>query len=161
MRLWIAALLALTATTTATAASAAEPLELVCYGEAIKNEAQQTFGSAYNSRGESVSANATTYRKQRSNERLRLKMDGAGAAQIKLPPNLIPPLHSGGADNWWPVSDLAVTDSRISGSYRLNVLNKGHFEIDRRTGDIDAKALAMRFSGACEKAAEAPDERKF
>jgi hypothetical protein len=139
----------------------ADPLELVCAGEATKTEAHQTFGSAYNSNGDSANATVTTYGKARSGEHLRVKLDGAGTASIKLPPAFVPPLHGGGVDGWWPVTELVVTDTQIAGNYRMNFLNKGHFTIDRHTGEIDVSALALKFNGSCEKAAEAPEERKF
>ena len=80
---------------------------------------------------------------------------------MKLPPNLIPPLHSGGKDSWWSLADIVVNDSQIKATYKLNILNKGRITIDRHTGDIDVSGLQMRFSGSCERATETPEERKF
>jgi hypothetical protein len=143
------------------AAAVAAPLELVCEGEAIKTNSETSYGT-FNSGGQSASGSVTTYRKDRATERLRIRIEDDGATgTIKMPPGLVPPLHSGGRDGWWPLKSISMTDDRISASYQLNVLNQGSFRIDRRTGDIEAKALAMKFSGTCEKATEAPQERKF
>ena len=92
----------------------ADPLELVCGGEAVGTDTQTTYGSATTSDGVSVDATSDTYRKVRSPARVWLKVTDDQTASIKLPRSLVPPLHSGGADFWWPVSDLKITDQRIN-----------------------------------------------
>jgi len=155
---WIIVFLVLAAPSLATA----EPLELVCMGEAIKGQTQESFGTFHGSNGAWANGSVMSVRRHRTEERLRLKIDDtAGTAQIKLPPNLVPPLNAGGHDSWWEVSDLQVSEASIRGAFKLNLINHGSFVIDRHTGDIDARALGMRFAGACEKAVEAPDTRKF
>ncbi len=141
-------------------AAGAQALDLVCRGTAISNETSQTYGSAQ-SGGEYASGSATTIRKVRSEETLRVRIDATGSTgKVKLPRALIP-LISSGKEGWWDFVKLEVTDDAIRGQVSLNVLNRPRLIIDRRTGDADVKALGSSFSGSCEKAPELPEERRF
>jgi len=138
-----------------------DPLELACDGIAVNTAAQTTFGSATTGAGETVNGSATTYGRARSTARVRLQIANEQTAAIKLPPALIPPVHSGGVDSWWPVADLSMTDMQITGTFRLNFINKGRFVVDRHTGDIEIVAFISGFTGSCQKAEIAPAERLF
>lgn len=139
----------------------ADPLELVCDGVAVNTASQTTFGSATTGAGETVNGSATTYGRARSTAKVRLQIANEQTAAIKLPPALIPPVHSGGVDSWWPIADLAMSDMKISGTFRLNFINKGRFVVDRHTGDIEIVAFGSGFTGSCQKAQTAPAERLF
>lgn len=140
-------------------AAAQETLELVCRGNAVSLETTQTYGSATDSDGDSVSGSSTSYRRARSTEQFRIRLDGAGGGKVKMPPALVPPI-SRGKDGWWDFTKLDVTDDQIRGEFSMNWVNKPKVRIDRRTGDIDVKGYGFNFSGSCEKAENA-EERKF
>jgi hypothetical protein len=157
----VKALFATAVTLAIPSAAAAEPIDLVCHGVARTVEAQQSFGSAYGSSGNSASGSATTYRTAKSDEMLRIRIDDGGATgKVKLPRALIPAI-SKGKEGWWDFVQLAVGDDAIRGQISLNVLNHPKIVIDRRTGDVDLKGLGETFGGSCEKAPETPNERKF
>jgi len=139
----------------------AAPLELVCDGRAVKTVEESSSVSLRNDDGDKASGSVSAYKQVRSDERFRIRIESDGTGSIKVPSSLVPTLRSGGKDGWWPLQDLQVGDDQIRGGYRLNILNKGRFLIDRRTGEIDLSALALKFNGTCEKAPEAPAERKF
>ncbi len=141
--------------------SLADPLELVCSGEGTKTEAQTTYGSARTSGGETVSGSSNTYRRVVIPAQIWLKITGDDTASMKLPRSLIPPLHSGGHESWWPLNDLQITDESIAGTFRLNFMNKGRLVVDRHTGQIEMTALGGGFSGVCKKAEPVPTERLF
>ena len=138
----------------------AEALDLVCQGSAVHTETTQSFGSLSTSDGRSASGNETTFRKARSTESLRVRIDANGAGKIKPPSALLPPIRRG-KEGWWDLEDLTVTDDTIRGKYSLNVLNHPTVLIHRRTGDIDMKGFGLRFSGACERAPEESSGKKF
>lgn len=69
--------------------------------------------------------------------------------RIHLGKSLVPPIHSGGDNGWWDIDNLLVTADQISGTYRLNGMNKPRFTVDRRSGRIDVNALS-KFTGQCD-----------
>lgn len=69
--------------------------------------------------------------------------------RIHLGKSLVPPIHSGGDNGWWDIDNLSVTPTLISGTYRLNGMNKPRFSVDRRTGRIDVAAVT-KFTGQCD-----------
>ncbi|NEX93368.1 hypothetical protein [Caulobacter sp. 17J65-9] len=138
-------------------ASAEEALNLVCQGTARYSVSESTsISTGYGN----PSASASTSRTERSDERMRIQLDGP-AGRVKPPRAIVPGLSSGDQDGWWPLTDLTVTEDRIEGRFRFNMLYKPRFVIDRRTGDIDLKSLDIGFNGTCERAAEEPKARKF
>jgi len=132
------------------AVACAEPIDLICHGTALQTESTQTFASIEGDNG-SATGSATTYRKARSSETMRVKLDGQGAGKLKLPASLIPPI-SIGKEGWWDFVKLDVDEDAIRGQISLNVLNRPRVIIDRHTGDIDLRGLGMRFQGSCERA---------
>ena len=138
----------------------AEALDLICEGTALHTETTETFAQATSSSGVSASGDATTFRRARTTEVMRIHLDGNGRGKLKLPASLIPPI-SIGKDGWWDFVKLDVSEDAIRGKISLNVLNRPRVLIDRHTGDIDMRGLGMRFQGACEKAPDVATERKF
>ncbi|MBJ7412506.1 MAG: hypothetical protein JHD15_19405 [Phenylobacterium sp.] len=140
-------------------AAAAEPLELVCAGQATNVVEESSDVTVSESNGDQSTGSISSRRRVKSEVSYRIRVDGA-AGSIRIPPSQIPTLRSGGKDGWWPLSDVVISDDRISATYRLNFLNKGKLAIDRGTGAIDMTAYGLTFSGTCERA-PAVAERKF
>ena len=153
-------LLIAAATITAPALANAEALDLVCRGTALHTESTSTFGSVTANNGEDASGQATTYGRVRSEESMRVRIDGSGAGKLKLPQVLVP-FISRGRDGWWDFTTISVTDDAIRGQFSLNILNHPTVMIDRHTGDIDMKGMGMKFSGSCEQAPENTENKKF
>lgn len=80
--------------------------------------------------------------------------------RIHLGPSLVPPIHSGGSNGWWDLDSLSVTATQITGTYRLNGMNKPRVTIDRRSGRIDIRAIT-NFSGQCDIGDWADGQRRF
>lgn len=80
--------------------------------------------------------------------------------RIHLASTMIPPIHSGGDNNWWDLADLNVTRDTITATYRLNGMNKPRMTIDRRTGRITIKGMTD-FSGQCDVGNWGRGERRF
>lgn len=80
--------------------------------------------------------------------------------RIYLGPKLVSPIHSGDDHGWWEIDNLVVTPDRITGSYRLNGMNKPKLTIDRRSGRITIQAVT-NFSGQCDSGDWGAGQRRF
>lgn len=81
-------------------------------------------------------------------------------ARIKLPSPMLP-LLSGGNDGWFIISDLWINDNEITGTIRINALNKPKLRIDRRSGQISISGGFSDFSGQCDVVRNDGPSRKF
>lgn len=73
-----------------------------------------------------------------------------GSGRVHLTGKLVPPLHSGGDDGWWPLEDVQMSPDRITARYQVNALSKPRVEIDRRSGIVEIKG-SPGFSGKCDQ----------
>ena len=154
--IWTAAMLA---AGPALAQPADGPLNLVCEGEGAKPASETRSVREWDKKAEKfVYRTETSQVARRFPTEVSVRIDD-GEGRVQLSDELVPPLNSGGDDdNWWPLRDLAVTGDQITGSYRLNALNKPKLKIDRRTGRITLKGIET-FDGVCE--AIEPGQRRF
>ena len=83
-----------------------------------------------------------------------------GHARLLLPAFMVPTIHSGGDQGWWPILDASATDDQITGRVRLNFIDKPTLRIDRRSGAVElAGGVSVGFNGQCSK--QDPTERRF
>lgn len=80
--------------------------------------------------------------------------------RIHLGPKLVAPIHSGDDHGWWDIDNLVVTPDRITGSYRINGMNKPKLTVDRRSGRITIQAMT-NFSGQCDSGDWGAGQRRF
>lgn len=138
-------------------------LTLVCDGIAdtrAVDRSTATMTDGLNTR----SAHGTTTRAVRVPDRLWIEVQGQ-SARIKAPTSITPAAAGRTDDGWRPVSDLAVTDERISGKFSFNWVNSPAFSINRMTGEIEVRGRSFvsgqtDFSGRCQPF-EKPRERLF
>lgn len=83
-----------------------------------------------------------------------------GTARIKLPRPMMP-LLSGDNEGWFPVNDFFMNDREITGTIRINGLNKPKLRIDRSTGIITINGGFCDLTGQCELVQNDPAKRKF
>lgn len=127
-----------------------DDLQLVCYGQAEKIVAETRSGYQWNPgthKYEPKSEVTTGTRDFDSAVNVSIHDD---RGRIRIPKQLIPPLHSGGQDGWWDIDDLIVGHNEIRGRFRLNGLNKPSLSIDRRTGTITVDGM-IKFNGRCDQ----------
>ncbi len=79
-----------------------------------------------------------------------LDLDGQGAARIRLPDPLIPRIHGGAKDGWWPVQGLQANKAEIRGTVSFNLFDKAHFIVDLGLGLITVDDNLGRFIGRCQ-----------
>jgi|GEM_PF-887384 len=119
-------------------------IHLICYGDGQRRSSGAPPGRKWGSRGRgrerdvSPPVVAVTLR----------FADGQG--RVRLPKKLIPPIHSGGSDDWWPLENIRMTQQEIHASYRLNVVNRPTLVIDRNAGTLTIDAI-QDFNGRCER----------
>lgn len=124
-------------------------LTLVCFGtgSGLKNRSYSGYSYNRNTDRFEPDYGSTTVRENFSSDAQVEIANGVG--RIHLQGDLVSPLHSGGIDGWWPIQNLVVSPDRITGSYRMNGMNKPQLEIDRRSGVIRIKA-STEFTGRCD-----------
>lgn len=130
----------------------AETLNLLCFGQGEKLESRSSPDLVWDS----------DTQKYRTRDSIRTDMRGFDTAvtiqiqddqgRIRLPRQLVPPLHGGGdGDGWWTLVDLRLSPDDISAAYKLNGLNHPKLKIDRTTGMITIKGFGQDFSGRCDR----------
>ena len=132
-------------------------LHLVCRGETSRNAPQTGYASAYGSGGY-ASGSVTVPDREITPDTVSIEVTDA-AARVQVPPKMLPPIHGAGHDGWWSLSDLRISDSAITGRYKVNIFNTAKVVIDRRTGALSIDGLTESFRGICEVAD--PAARKF
>lgn len=83
-----------------------------------------------------------------------------GAAKVRVPKDMAPPINSLDGDGWAEVHDFAMTDDKITGQIKIGALVKPTMTIDRRSGEITIDGDHRAFSGDCE-ATDADAKQKF
>lgn len=124
-------------------------IRLTCFGEGHRPQARTYPILRWDRRDHEFDTDYATIMSKREFDTM-VQIDIRGrTGNIWLPKSLIPPVHSGGDHGWWELRNLAVTGSQITGSYKLNGLNKPKVTIDRRRDRISIKGQ-RDFKGTCE-----------
>jgi len=136
-------------------------LGLVCFGDGQRPGLATSYGWTWDSRRDRYQyGNRTELSSEQFDASIMLQL-GGGGGRIKLPRKLVPPLHSGGDQGWWPLYDVSVQPDLITATYRLNGLNKPRVTIDRRSGRITILGMApYAFRGGCDMV-DGQDRRRF
>lgn len=71
------------------------------------------------------------------------------------------PRLRGGKDGWFELDDVKFSDSSITGTAQVNIINSPKVHLDRRTGHISINGKAGDFSGECRKFDPVKSERAF
>ena len=138
----------------------ASSLVLVCYGAGNRPSVTTTPRYDWNrSKHKWEWSNDVVGTTQGFNSDVQIELYG-DQGRIHLGPSLVPPIHSGGHEDWWDLENLVVTPDRITATYRLNGLNKPKVDIDRRSGRIQLKAQT-NFSGQCDVGNWGAGQRRF
>lgn len=126
-----------------------EDIQLVCYGEAEKIVMENRSGMEWDSdKHKYVQKSTVETGKSRFDTAVNVSVQGS-AAQIRLPKQLVPPIHGDSNNGWWDLMDLVVGHDEIRGRFQLNSLNRPTVVINRRSGVITVDGL-IKFSGRCD-----------
>jgi hypothetical protein len=141
-------------------APVAQSLVLVCYGAGTRPtvESQPSYSWDHDRHKwretDTIRAGSQSYS---SDVQIELYGDHG---RIHLSDDMVPPLHSGGSNGWWDLSDLVMTVNSITATYRLNGMNKPRLNIDRRTGQLSITGLT-EFHGHCDIGDWSGGSRRF
>lgn len=125
-------------------------LSLVCIGSGAGPAAQSNSGYSYNPKSKKFEYGmGTTLGREGFASDVEIEIRG-NMGRIHPSGKLVSPIHSGGQDGWWAISELMVTPDRITGRYRLNGMNQPRIDYDRHTRLLKIKA-ATDFTGRCEE----------
>jgi hypothetical protein len=72
-----------------------------------------------------------------------------GMARMRVPDPMVPALMSGGTEGWYPIEELNMGNSEITGVVHINMLSQPKLRIDRMTGKLSLSGGAGDFSGDC------------
>jgi hypothetical protein len=126
-----------------------DDVQLVCYGEAEKTTLQSHSGYEWDADKHKYEQKSTLETgKTNFDTAVNVSIEG-DRGQIRLPQQLVPPIHSGGDNGWWPIEELIVGHNEIRGRFHLNGLNKPSIVINRRSGVITIDGM-IKFSGRCD-----------
>lgn len=126
-----------------------EDIQLVCYGEAEKIVMENHSGMEWDyDKHHYVQKSTVETGKSHFDTAVNVSIQG-GAAQIRLPKQLIPAIHGDSSNGWWDLMDLVVGHDEIRGRFQLNALNRPTVVINRRSGVITVDGL-IKFSGRCD-----------
>ena len=135
-----------------------DELNLICYGEGEKPQAQTRYGYDWDTKHHRYeSGTRTEVGTSRFDTAVTLEFFG-DRGRIRLPRKLIPPIHSGGDDQWWDLRDVEITHDDIRATYKLNGVNQPKVHINRQTGRIKINGIED-FQGTCD--AFDPDSHRF
>jgi hypothetical protein len=141
-------------------AAATGSLVLVCYGGGSKPTATTRPNYTWNSEKHKWEWGTTLQSTQQGfSSDVQIEIYG-DHGRIHLGPDLVPPIHSGGSNGWWDLTNLVVTPTLITASYRLNGMNKPKVTIDRRTGRIEIREMTS-FNGQCDIGDWSQGQRRF
>lgn len=136
-------------------------LGLVCFGDGRRPQMATRYGWTWNERRDRYDyGNRTELATEDFDASVMIQIWNGGG-RIRLPRKLIPPIHSRGSEGWWDLQDVASGPDRITGTYRLNGLNKPRVQIDRRSGRVTIQGMSdYGFRGTCDLV-DGQDHRRF
>lgn len=134
-------------------------LNLVCSGGGAANKSVSTQGQAWDSDGNAAGAVVTQQRSVGFEDQLQLWIEGS-EGKARLPRVLLPPIR-GGEGGWFNLKDIRITDSEITGTVAVNVINHPKMVLDRLTGTISLAGKVGQFNGRCQKFDPATVQRAF
>lgn len=137
----------------------AETIMLICMGDG--NATRHSVTSAYglNSNGNSAWVQGTSERSVGFGDQVDLEINSEGLSKIRMPRAMLPSLH-GGKDGWFKLDDVKFSDSSITATAQVSIINSPKVRVDRMTGRISINGKSGDYSGECRKSDPAT-ERKF
>lgn len=129
-------------------------LDLVCDGQADVSTSTTTNVGEPGGPVNFVTSNG----RDRVVERVTVSFSENGG-RIRLPDSMLPTIRGRSEDGWRPLSNVEVTDDRITGRMSFNFIDRPSVRIDRVTGTLEVRGLDTSFVGECQ--AIDPSARRF
>ena len=129
-------------------------MDLMCMGAGAAE--QGTRSTVYNG---SEWANVTGSRSIPFEDQVNLWLEN-GEGRIRMPGSMLPPIR-GGENGWFKIKNVKISDTEITGSVAVNLVNNPKLRIDRVTGAISLSGRAGDYTGRCQKYDPATAQRAF
>ena len=135
----------------ATVAYAQSTAALLCQGSGSVLESKVSNGMEYDSKTHSYdrSTNSSTTGRRLFNGAVNVEIAG-NSVRMRLPHEITPGLNSA-RDGWFTLNDVFVGEKEITGTLKLNTINRAKVRIDRMTGQLTLASGFEDFNGACNK----------
>lgn len=141
-------------------ASDPQSIHLICVGAGTAARLTSTYGTAYDSRGNSAWGQVVSRRDTPFDDQVNIDIGSEGQGRIRMPRAMLP-IVRGGKDGWFELGSIKMTDSEIIGTAQVNFMNKPRVRLDRITGTISISGKAGDYSGQCQAYDPAATPRKF
>lgn len=133
------------------------PVALICTGGGAANKVAPVglFGSGDAGWKSGYQTNSAGFTDQ-----VDFRLIGDGSARIRMPRAMLPSLR-GGKDGWFEVRSVVVTQTAITGTIKVSLVNSPKLRINRTTGRISINGKSGDFDGTCEPFNPASAAPKF
>ncbi len=152
---WVVIALVIIVTTPASA----DTLHLVCLGAGSANRPTSDSVYAYDNNGSSAWGESIGQRTVPFDDQVNIELDEA-SGKIRMPRAMLPPLH-GGEGGWFAIKSIKRSDTEITGTIQVNIINSPKLRLDRVTGRVAINGKSGDYSGECQPYDPASVERKF
>ncbi|MFM0610351.1 hypothetical protein PQR05_38430, partial [Paraburkholderia sediminicola] len=124
---------------------------LLCQGSGSVLESQVSNGMEYDNKTHSYnkSTNSSTTGRRPFNGAVNVEIAG-NSVRMRLPHEIMPGINSA-RDGWFTLNDVFVGEREITGTLKLNTVNRAKVRIDRMTGQLTLASGFEDFDGACTK----------
>ncbi|OUL96497.1 hypothetical protein [Paraburkholderia hospita] len=135
----------------ATAAYAQGTTALLCQGSGSVLESRVSNGMEYGDKTHSYnkSTNSSTTGRRPFSGAVNVEIAG-NSVRMRLPHEIMPKLNSA-RDGWFTLDDVFVGEKEITGTLKLNTVNRAKVRIDRTTGQLTLVSGFEDFDGTCNK----------
>lgn len=135
----------------AAAAYAQSTTALLCLGSGSVLESRVSSGMEYDNKTHSFdkSTNYSTTGRRPFNGSVNVEI-AADNVRMRLPHEIVPPLNSA-RDGWFTLNDVFVGEKEITGTVKLNAVNRAKVRLDRMTGQLTLAGGFEDFDGTCNK----------
>jgi hypothetical protein len=124
---------------------------LLCQGSGSVLESQVSNGMEYDNKthsyNKSTSSSTTAHRAFSGAANVEISGNGV---RMQLPHELVPGINNA-RDGWFTLDDVFVGEKEITGTLKLNMVNRPKVRIDRMTGQLTLASGLETFNGACNK----------
>lgn len=143
----------------ATLPARGETLHLACLGAGSANRPTNDSVYAYDNSGNSAWGQSIGQRTVPFDDQVNIELDEA-SGKIRMPRAMLPPLH-GGEGGWFEIKSIKRSDTEITGTIQVNIINSPKLRLDRMTGRVAINGKSGDYSGECQPYDPATAERKF
>jgi hypothetical protein len=135
----------------ATVAYAQSTTALLCQGSGSVLESRVSNGMEYDNKTHNYnkSTNSSTTGRRPFNGAVNVEIAG-NSVRMRLPHEITPGISSA-RDGWFTLNDVFVGEREITGTLKLNTVNRAKVRIDRMTGQLTLASGFEDFDGACTK----------